>query len=170
MTELRLKRRFAVGLCAGALAATTLAGCGQPSGTPTLTWFINPDNGGQAQFAQQCADASDGAYEVRIETLPSDATHAISALGTWATWRRLTRHELRTALRSWAFVVLVLFWMMAAGIEIVSEVTSGEYGARLLPTTAVVVASLIASVILFAIDSLAYQLMVDWLPFLWSKL
>jgi len=74
MTELRLKRRFAVGLCAGALAATTLAGCGQPSGTPTLTWFINPDNGGQAQFAQQCADASGGAYTVRIETLPSDAT------------------------------------------------------------------------------------------------
>ncbi len=37
-------------------------------------------------------------------------------------------------------------------------------------TTAVVVASLIASVILFAIDTLAYQLMVDWLPFLWSKL
>ena len=31
-------------------------------------------------------------------------------------------------------------------------------------------ASLIASVILFAIDTLAYQLMVDWLPLLWSKL
>lgn len=72
-------------------------------------------------------------------TLPSHASHAISPLGAWATWRRLTRHELRTALRSWAFVVLVLFWMMAAGIEIFSEVTSGEYGARLLPTTAVVV-------------------------------
>ena len=36
-------------------------------------------------------------------------------------------------------------------------------------TTAVVVASLIAAVVLFFIDSLAYKMMVDWLPFLWSK-
>jgi hypothetical protein len=71
--------------------------------------------------------------------VPLHATHSITPLGAWATWRRLTRHELRTALRSWPFVVLVLFWMMAAGIEIVSEITAGEYGARLLATTAVVV-------------------------------
>lgn len=78
----------------------------------------------------------------RHEGAPSVLRHptrAITALGAWATWHRLTRHELRTALRSWAFVVLVLLWMMVAGVEIVSEVTAGEYGSRLLPTTAVVV-------------------------------
>lgn len=74
MAGSRSKRRFIVGVCAGALAATALTGCSQESGTPTLTWFINPDNGGQAVFAQECAEASDGAYNVRIETLPNDAT------------------------------------------------------------------------------------------------
>lgn len=37
-------------------------------------------------------------------------------------------------------------------------------------TTAVVVASLVAAVILFGIDTVAYKLMVDWLPALWGKL
>lgn len=37
-------------------------------------------------------------------------------------------------------------------------------------TTAVVVASLVAAVILFGIDTVAYKLMVDWLPTLWGKL
>jgi len=35
---------------------------------------------------------------------------------------------------------------------------------------AVVVASLVASFLLFGIDTLAYKLMVDWLPMLWGKL
>jgi len=37
-------------------------------------------------------------------------------------------------------------------------------------TTAVVVASLIAAVVLFSIDTVSYKLMVDWLPFIWGKL
>jgi len=37
-------------------------------------------------------------------------------------------------------------------------------------TTAVVAASLVAAVILFGIDTVAYKLMVDWLPALWGKL
>jgi preprotein translocase subunit SecE len=37
-------------------------------------------------------------------------------------------------------------------------------------TVAVVVASLFAGVLLFFIDSLAYKLMVEWLPALWGKL
>ena len=71
----RLKGRLLPAIAmAVALAATTLAGCSQESGTPTLTWFINPDNGGQEQFAQKCAAESGGAYQVQIETLPNDAT------------------------------------------------------------------------------------------------
>ncbi len=37
-------------------------------------------------------------------------------------------------------------------------------------TVAVVVASLVAGVVLFAIDTLSYKLMVEWLPALWGKL
>ena len=37
-------------------------------------------------------------------------------------------------------------------------------------TFAVVVASLVAAFVLFFIDSISYQLMVDWLPKIWGKL
>ena len=37
-------------------------------------------------------------------------------------------------------------------------------------TIAVVVASVVAGVILFFIDSMSYKLMVEWLPALWGKL
>ena len=37
-------------------------------------------------------------------------------------------------------------------------------------TVAVVVASLVAGVVLFGIDTLSYKLMVEWLPALWGKL
>jgi len=37
-------------------------------------------------------------------------------------------------------------------------------------TAAVVVASLVSAFILFGIDTVAYKLMVDWLPTLWGKL
>ncbi len=39
-----------------------------------------------------------------------------------------------------------------------------------LHTVAVVVASLVAAVLLFGIDRLAYEVMVYWLPALWEKL
>ncbi|WP_426751450.1 preprotein translocase subunit SecE [Myxococcus sp. Y35] len=37
-------------------------------------------------------------------------------------------------------------------------------------TMAVVVASLVAAVVLFCIDTAAYNLMVEWLPTMWGKL
>lgn len=37
-------------------------------------------------------------------------------------------------------------------------------------TIAVVIASLVAALILFGMDSLSYKLMVDWLPQIWGKL
>ena len=40
---------------------------------PTLTWYINPDNGGQARLAEKCAPAG-GPYKVDIQTLPNDAS------------------------------------------------------------------------------------------------
>jgi multiple sugar transport system substrate-binding protein len=56
-------------------APIVLAGCGSDStGTPTLTWYINPDNGGQATLAQQCTDGSGGAYRITTQVLPNNAS------------------------------------------------------------------------------------------------
>jgi len=57
--------------------------------------------------------------------------------------------------------------------EVASElmkVTWPSWGETRISTGAVVVASLVAAVVLFGIDTLAYKLMVDWLPTLWGKL
>ena len=69
-------RRVVAWAAAGVLAATTLAGCGGGGGdgTPMLTWFALPDNGGAATRASECAEASGGAYRVQVETLPNNAT------------------------------------------------------------------------------------------------
>lgn len=56
------------------LFVTTLAACGGSSGTATLNWYINPDNGGQAELAAKCSAASNGAYRINTSTLPNDAT------------------------------------------------------------------------------------------------
>ncbi|MGZ8801225.1 MAG: extracellular solute-binding protein [Mycobacterium sp.] len=71
----RGRRRRAIALASAPLvAATLLSGCGSQGGPPTLTWYILPDNGGSVARAQECADASGGAYQVAIEALPSTAT------------------------------------------------------------------------------------------------
>ncbi len=58
-----------------ALTGSLLVGCGgEGGGPPTLVWYQNPDNGGQAKIAQQCAAASRGAYRVEMQVLPNSAT------------------------------------------------------------------------------------------------
>ncbi len=49
-------------------------GCTEEPSVPALTWYINPDNGGQALLAEQCSRASGGKYTIRVSILPSDAT------------------------------------------------------------------------------------------------
>ena len=39
-----------------------------------LTWYINPDDGGQAEIAKQCTEAADGAYTIETSVLPRDAS------------------------------------------------------------------------------------------------
>ena len=61
-----------VALAAGlTIMGSILAGCGDDSGTPTLTWYINPDAGGQAAVAEKC---STDAYTIETQVLPQDAS------------------------------------------------------------------------------------------------
>jgi multiple sugar transport system substrate-binding protein len=43
-------------------------------GPPTLTWYANPDNGGQARLAARCEAESGRRYRLRVLALPRDAT------------------------------------------------------------------------------------------------
>jgi preprotein translocase subunit SecE len=58
-------------------------------------------------------------------------------------------------------------------LDVASElmrVTWPSWTETRVSTFAVVVASVIAAVVLFFIDTVAYKLMVEWLPALWGKL
>jgi multiple sugar transport system substrate-binding protein len=68
------RRPLAFVLAGLLLAPLALAGCGgDSSGTPTLTWYTNPDNGGQKTLAAKCSDQSGGAYRITTQVLPNDA-------------------------------------------------------------------------------------------------
>src|SRR3954471_15035842 len=54
----------------GVLAGATLAACSSASGVTQLTWYINPDSGGQAKVAANC---STDKYKISTQVLPQDA-------------------------------------------------------------------------------------------------
>jgi preprotein translocase subunit SecE len=61
----------------------------------------------------------------------------------------------------------------AVSIDIASElmkVTWPSWSETRASTVAVIVASVVAAVVLFFIDTIAYKLMVEWLPAVWGKL
>ncbi|MDZ5078588.1 extracellular solute-binding protein [Nesterenkonia sp. HG001] len=62
--------RAAAVVLAGGLV---LSACGGGDDTPVLTWYINPDDGGQEALAQQCSEEADGAYRIQTSLLPNDA-------------------------------------------------------------------------------------------------
>ena len=67
-----LNRLLAAG--AALMLAATLASCGSAdSGPVELTWYINPDNGGQTRIAQECTDEAGGEYTITTSLLPRDA-------------------------------------------------------------------------------------------------
>ena len=72
-------------LAALSLAAGVLTACGGSSGTPTLIWYINPDNGGQDAIAKNC---STDQYTISTQVLPQDATQQRVQLA-----RRLAAHD-----------------------------------------------------------------------------
>lgn len=69
---MRSLRRIVAGASALALAGT-LGACSAGDGVPTLTWYINPDDGGQAEIAASCTEAANGAYRIETSLLPRDA-------------------------------------------------------------------------------------------------
>jgi preprotein translocase subunit SecE len=76
-----------------------------------------------------------------------------------------------------AVAAVVFAWVNPAAkgraMESASEllkVTWPSWGETRVSTVAVVIASLVAAVILFGIDTLSYQVMVDWLPRVWASL
>jgi multiple sugar transport system substrate-binding protein len=70
----RSSRRGVAGTAALLVAAGTLAACGSDDGgTPTLTWYINPDSGGQAEIASRCSEESNGAYTIEVSQLPRNS-------------------------------------------------------------------------------------------------
>lgn len=67
-------------LLAAMLLGVALAGCSEPSGTPVLTWYINPDSAapagfkgafGQAGIAERCSTSD---YRINVQQLPGDAS------------------------------------------------------------------------------------------------
>jgi multiple sugar transport system substrate-binding protein len=61
-----------------ALAALAGVGCGGGdgggSGPPTLQWYVNPDDGGQAEIAHRCTEKAGGRYRIDAPVLPRSAS------------------------------------------------------------------------------------------------
>jgi multiple sugar transport system substrate-binding protein len=56
------------------VSASLLAACGGgDSGTPTLTWYTNPDAGGQAAIAERCTEEAGGNYRIETAVLPNQS-------------------------------------------------------------------------------------------------
>jgi multiple sugar transport system substrate-binding protein len=66
------KKSAAVAVTVTVISA--LAACGTDDGPPTLTWYINPDDGGQAEIASRCTDEADGQYRIVTSLLPREAS------------------------------------------------------------------------------------------------
>lgn len=90
---MRSMRRIAAGVAAAALAAGTLSACGGGGGTPTLTWYINPD--GQDTLNALAKSCSTDDYRIKIQLLPSSATDQRTQLA-----RRLAAKDSSTDLMS----------------------------------------------------------------------
>ncbi len=64
--------RKAVAVAAAIVCTASLAACsGDDGGTPELTWYINPDAGGQDAVAEAC---STDAYTIATQVLPQDSS------------------------------------------------------------------------------------------------
>ncbi len=75
MRERQGKTATTARAAAFAVAVSVLAACGGGGGgVPTLTWYINPDSGGQEEIARRCTQAAGGRYVVKVTVLPREAS------------------------------------------------------------------------------------------------
>jgi preprotein translocase subunit SecE len=77
---------------------------------------------------------------------------------------------LAVALGVWAWVNVRVHTLSSEVATELMRVTWPSFEETRVSTIAVIVASLVAAVVLFGIDSLALKVMVDWLPHLWGKI
>jgi multiple sugar transport system substrate-binding protein len=71
----RSRRRGIAGAAALLVTAGTLAACGSDDGgASTLTWYTNPDAGGQAEIASRCTEEAGGAYTLTTSVLPRESS------------------------------------------------------------------------------------------------
>lgn len=68
------RRVLGAGVAALALTSVLTACSSSDSGAPTLTWYINPDSGGQAEIASRCTEAAGGKYTITTSILPRQAS------------------------------------------------------------------------------------------------
>jgi multiple sugar transport system substrate-binding protein len=74
-SRMRRLRRSLAGTAAALVASGTLAACGGgDGGKSTLTWYINPDAGGQVEIASRCTEAAGGAYTIQTAQLPRESS------------------------------------------------------------------------------------------------
>ncbi|MGX7681493.1 extracellular solute-binding protein [Jatrophihabitans sp. DSM 45814] len=79
----RRRRKSAAILAIAAAATALLSACSSSSGnTASLTWYINPDNGGQATLAKECSAESNGTFKISTQILPNDASQQRQQLVT----------------------------------------------------------------------------------------
>src|SRR3954464_4140562 len=71
----RRRRGGIAGTAVALIASGTLAACGGggSGGTPTLTWYINPDSGGREKIAASCRAAPTGPYKLKTSVLPRNS-------------------------------------------------------------------------------------------------
>jgi multiple sugar transport system substrate-binding protein len=74
MRHPRRRLRWSLTVVVAVLAALVSACSSAPEGPPVLTWYINPDDGGQAEIAARCTAASGGRYTIATSTLPRQAS------------------------------------------------------------------------------------------------
>jgi len=69
--KVRVRRKQLAFGAVAAMMATALVGCGGGSDSTVLTWYINPDAGGQDAVAEKC---STDEYTIDTQVLPQDAS------------------------------------------------------------------------------------------------
>ena len=69
-----MRRRSMVLVLALGASAAGLSACGSAEGPPVLTWYTNPDAGGQDAIAVACTEEAGGRYRIETAGLPREAS------------------------------------------------------------------------------------------------